>query len=116
MKIKIFGRIWTLDFVHPSVLPKGDVADCDLPLAPGKSIPNKTIRISEDITGEYLLDTLIHELLHASHPHMNEEFVNALATDVARCVWRPEVLRRVLDDPRAKKIVLELLNESHADG
>lgn len=114
MKIKVFGKIWNLDFVHPSVLPKGDVADCDIPIAPGKAIPGKTIRISEDITGEYLLDTLIHELFHASQPQLNEEFVNSLATDIARCVWRPEVLRRVLNDPKAKKTVLELISADHS--
>ncbi len=112
MRIKVFGRIWNLDFVHPSVLPEEDDADCDVPITPGRSIPNKTIRINEELKGEHLLDTLIHELFHASQPHLNEEFVNTVATDIARCVWRPEVLRRVLNDTRAKKTVLELLNES----
>jgi hypothetical protein len=115
MKIKVFGKIWNLDFVPPSVLPKDSVADCDVPVAPGKPMPGKTIRISDDLEGEYLLDTLIHELCHASQPHLNEEFVDTIATDIARCVWRPEVLRRVLNDPKAKKTVLELLSESHAD-
>ena len=110
MKIKVFGKIWTLDFVPPSVLPKDEVADCDLPIAPGKSIPNKMIRISDNLTGEFLLDTIAHELVHAAAPHLNEEFVETIATDIARCVWRPEVLRRVLNDPKAKKTVLELLH------
>lgn len=48
----------------------------------------KEIRISAQVRGELLLDTLVHELLHAAGWNLSEEFVAEFASDVARVLWR----------------------------
>ena len=56
---------------------------CEAPTAPEKEM---TINPRQkDIA---LLDTLIHESLHACHWDMDEEAVEETATDIARLLWR----------------------------
>lgn len=43
-----------------------------------------TIEICKGQTGERLLDTLIHEFLHAAFRDLDEESVTEAATDLAR--------------------------------
>jgi hypothetical protein len=42
------------------------------------------ILIDADMTGELLVDTLIHEMLHICLPDIKEEAVTATATSLAR--------------------------------
>jgi hypothetical protein len=55
---------------------------CDHPGTPGREI-----WISSTLTGQNMLETLIHELLHASYPDLNEDAVNATARDIATVLW-----------------------------
>lgn len=49
---------------------------------------NDTIRISDDLVGEILLDTTIHEATHACYPFLEEGFVELMSTGIARLLWR----------------------------
>ena len=82
--MRINGNDYILEWVQPR---GGPVAfhrgDCDPPEA-----TNPTIRICATLQGEELLDTLIHECLHASaFQILDEEYVLATATDIARELW-----------------------------
>lgn len=92
MRLKILKRWWILEWVKGFKL-KGE---CDAPTTNGKKI-----RIKSEIKGELLLDTLIHEQLHAAAWDMSEEWVNDTATDIARNLWRLGY-RRVSDDKSSK--------------
>jgi hypothetical protein len=81
MKLKIFGRVWTLQFV-PS-LPDGQRGTCDAPTA-----RNKIMAIRRSLKGELKLDTLIHEQLHAADWYRDEEWTGQVATDIARNLWK----------------------------
>lgn len=48
----------------------------------------KEVRISGDMKGEKLLDTIIHEALHVGCWDLDEEVVEEVATDIARLLWR----------------------------
>lgn len=99
MRIRILGKAWTLSFVAyvggkrtkrgPGKF--GDYGQCDDPDSAG----TKRIRIREDLRGELLLDTIIHEMLHAANWHIDEDHVNRLATDMARTIMRKAVWERI---------------------
>ena len=50
--------------------------------------PGKQIRIARNQTPVDLLDTLIHECLHAAIPDLSEDAVNDSATDIAKVLHR----------------------------
>lgn len=104
--------MWELRFLPTAELPKGYCGECDAP-----DVPGKEIRISDELKGELLLDTIIHEAMHGALFHLGpcEAFIERAASDIARIVWKPEVLRKVLDDPKAKSIILEAIRESVAE-
>lgn len=57
---------------------------CDPPDNPGK-----TITVERKLSGKLELDTIIHELIHASlWEVLDEDFVERMGTDVANAVWR----------------------------
>ena len=60
---------------------------CDQPENPG-SDDDRQITISTDQTDRQLLDTTIHESLHALYPAMSEDDVTTGGTDIARFLWR----------------------------
>jgi|694.fasta_scaffold55221_7 hypothetical protein len=79
-RITIKGRRYTLR----QAAMKDSCGQCDHPTAPGPEI-----RISKKLRrGELLLDTLIHEALHASNWDLSEEFVDQFGSDMARILWR----------------------------
>lgn len=81
-QIKISGRSWQLRFVSGGEFEmEKQLGECDSPTA-----KNKSIRIANDIDGELLMDTVIHEMTHAAFPMIGEDFVEQFATDVARVV------------------------------
>lgn len=62
---------------------RGQVGSCDPPTEPAKEI------IIDPSQGEFeLLDTLVHEALHAVMWDAAEEAVEESATDIARLLWR----------------------------
>lgn len=82
-RIKILGQNWRLRFVRYPELGKKTAGDCQ--------VSTKTIRVATDMKGPKTLDTIIHEMLHASQWCLSEEHVCALATDITRTILRPEI-------------------------
>lgn len=58
--------------------------ECTYPVNGGPG----AVTIREGLAGSILLDTLIHELLHAAYPELAEGRVRRGATDIARVLWR----------------------------
>ena len=76
MRLCVRGKSWTLEWA-------------ELDGADGEThYPGREILIDDRITGHRLLDTLIHEGLHAALPHLMEHDVTRAATDIARVLWR----------------------------
>ena len=106
MRIRILGKTWNFRFGTVAEMPR-DFGACDPPHTRGKEI---TVR--EDIRGRLLADTVIHESLHAGAWHqLDEEFIERLATDVSKLLWRPEILRRLLDDDEVRAALAETVAE-----
>lgn len=83
VRTTIAGRRWRVQFVAQRVLGRGTRGDCDAP--PGR---HPTIRVSRSLGGRLSLDTLVHEVLHASRPELDEMAVSSSATDIARVLWQ----------------------------
>ena len=76
------GKRWRLVSV-PSRRLDHDRGECENPTSSGK-----TIRINRELSGEGMLDTLIHEALHACLWDLDDEAVEPTAKDMARMLWR----------------------------
>jgi hypothetical protein len=79
MRVKILGKFWDLRFAS-NLANRGD---CDDPRVRGKAI-----RIAAGLGDEELAEVAIHECLHAAGWHIDEEFVEQFAADVARVLHR----------------------------
>lgn len=86
MHVALLGKRWRLRFA-PNLANRGD---CDAP-----TLPNKEIRISSALDGEELLEVLVHEFTHAAYWHLDEEYVEKFAKDVARELTRLGFTRQV---------------------
>jgi hypothetical protein len=62
---------------------------------PGK--PNREIRLLAGERGKDLLDSVIHESLHAAGWHIREEFVEQFAQDLANVITTPGIWERITD-------------------
>ena len=85
-RIKILGKIWRLCFVKYPEL--GTTAYGDMRSPPDGP---RRIRVKTGMSPLRTLDTIIHEMLHASNESLDEEHVNTLATDIARTILRPDI-------------------------
>ena len=92
MKHRLFHKIWTIVFVAPSLLrgkkkcKRGEEAthgDCDDPAS-----KNKKIRIANNLGPMEQMDAVIHECLHASDWFKDEAWIDVVATDIARLLWK----------------------------
>jgi hypothetical protein len=81
VKLRILGRFWGLSFV--SRLKDHSRGECDPPCLPGKEI-----RVLSKLRGEERLEVLLHEMLHAAQWHLDEAYVEVIAADMARALWR----------------------------
>jgi len=80
MQITLLGKRWRLAFCSNLK----DDGDCDAP-----ETPNKTIRIKQGLDPKDELETLIHEMLHATDWHKDEkDWIEPVARDIARVLWR----------------------------
>ena len=75
------GRRWAIRFLPR--LPEGAHGEID----PNDN-PCKQIRIALDQSPEAMLDTLLHECLHACVPDLSEDAVDETATDIAHLLYR----------------------------
>lgn len=57
---------------------RGSMGECDY--------ESRTIRICTSLSGVDLLDTLIHEVIHARWPDLSEEAVEEVATTLAQII------------------------------
>ena len=90
-RVPIAGRRWRVKLVPAREMPRDALGDCDHP--PGR---HPTIRIRRNLPQRELLDTAVHEVLHASLPSLSEECVTETAHDIARVLfslgWRRKAL------------------------
>lgn len=93
----IAGKRWKLSFVTARDLPRGTVGLCDPPDTVGK-----TIRILKGQTPRDELDTIIHEVLHASMWDVCEEKVLEFASDLERILTRLGYKRELNATEKAK--------------
>ena len=77
-KIRLRGKVWKLEFVPR--LDNGAYGECDEP-----DRPRKGIRIATNQSKSDMLDTVVHELLHACLPDLSEDAVHDTAADIS-CV------------------------------
>ncbi len=89
MRVRILGKHWNLRFV-PVLGEK--LGDCQHPEA-----AEKQIRIRSNLRGDELMETVIHEALHAANWHLDEEFVSDFAHDVTRLLKRKTIWERITD-------------------
>jgi len=78
------GRIIDLRFLSASEMPRSTLGDCDA----GRSRKRYVIRVKKSLEGRLRLDTIVHELLHALHPELEESVVEDSATAIARVLWK----------------------------
>jgi hypothetical protein len=81
MIVTVRGHRWRLIFRER--LASGACGECDPIGQPGKQIVVSTLQTQTD-----LLDTIIHELLHAALPDLCEESVEETATAIAVVLHR----------------------------
>jgi len=78
MRITILGKRWNLRFV-PWRRGRSTYGYCEHPAEPGKEIV-----ITDGHSDQLMLDTLLHEFLHAGAWNLSEETVDQWSTDVSR--------------------------------
>ena len=81
MRVELRNRRWNLEGIE--YLQDGSCGSID-PI----DAPQKRILIALNQTPQDLLDTIIHECLHACVPDLAEESVTESATDIARVLFR----------------------------
>lgn len=81
MRVRILGKVWEFAF-DPSI-HRDYHGFCDRP-----TTPNKRIRVRSTLRGQEQLATILHEMLHAADWHKDEEWVETVAEDLARALWR----------------------------
>ena len=80
MRLLVRGRVWSL--IEWGGFPEDQNGDCDAP-----NTKSKQIRLRKGLTGKFLLDTLVHEILHAALWDLGEGPIATLANEVARALW-----------------------------
>lgn len=83
MRVRILDQSWTLKFV-PREEIRGDDGECSDPRTKGPL----RIQIADDLEGRDLIETLIHEAIHAGDWFKDHEWVDPFAADLARLIWR----------------------------
>lgn len=80
MHVTILGKRYRLSFVRR----RSDyLGTCDPPGTPGK-----TLKIVKGLDEAETLDVILHEILHAADWHRSEEWVDQVATDISKILWR----------------------------
>lgn len=92
MHITILGKRWELKFLDGRKMPDA-LGACEPP-----DSPRKEIRVRKNLAGVQALDVLIHETLHAADWTKDEEWVEQVATDIAKMLWKLGYRRKGHDD------------------
>lgn len=75
MRARIAGKPWRIQF-----LPVRYDGQCLL--------NRRVMEIRRSLDGRKLMETMVHEALHAAHWQIDEEYVHETAADIARILWR----------------------------
>ena len=105
---KVAWRVWRVVFTRD--LPKDLDGLCDSPTKDGRPRRGKKIQIRENLQGKELIETVLHESLHAALDCINEEYVEQTASDQANLICHEEVLKRLLACPVIRRKVLDILH------
>jgi len=81
-RVTILGKRWTLRLV-PKTERRDHFGKCDHPES-----ADKTITVEGNHDDERVLDTVLHELLHAGAWNLDEAVVSQWATDAAKILIR----------------------------
>ena len=87
-RVKINEQRWTVKFVR-RIQVDGEpcYGVCD--------VAKREIRLERGLTGQQLLDTVIHEIMHAAGWNLDEQFIEQTATDIATALTHPRVMERL---------------------
>lgn len=89
-RVRIGDRLWRIRFREARAMGR-DWGRCDHP--PGR---HPTIEIRRSLSELNILDTLVHEILHAARPELDEEAIDKTAACIARALYQTG-WRRTLD-------------------
>ena len=84
----IRDRIWTVKFVRK--IRNGGIDCWGL-----CNVEKREIRLASGVAGQDLVETLIHELLHAHAWHIDEEFVAEASEAIAAVLYHPVVREKL---------------------
>ena len=79
---KLGGKLWTIQFATP---PEGDWGLC--------VYDDRLIYVEPEASEFRLLDTLIHESMHATLPFVEDSYINAASTEITRMLMDRGLLR-----------------------
>ena len=102
IRVKIGRQYWKLMFVKSL---SGAYGETDSPA--GK---NKTIRVRRRLKQDVLLDTIIHELLHASEWAAGEEWIDKLATNMSQVLILAGWSRRQIKSSTKQEQLIKLIH------
>lgn len=94
VRVKVLGRYWGMIFGGTG--PNED-GRCDAP-----EIPNRRICLRKSLRGDDLLETVIHEVVHAAAFHVDEEYVTEFAADLTRILKTKAIWSRIMEQPKPR--------------
>lgn len=81
--IKINKKNWKIKIVKSTEMSQSSLGECD---HPDQKKPEIWVKRSQKPID--LMDTIIHEVLHAVRPELSEEAVLDTATTIAKALWK----------------------------
>ena len=94
MRVKVLGKYWSM--VFGGTKPDED-GRCDAP-----EVPNRRIYLRKSLRGDVLLETVIHEVVHAAAFHVDEEYVSEFAADLTKILKTKSVWSRIVEQPKPR--------------
>ena len=82
----IEGNIWAVEPCRRREMGCDSDGECDY--------ENLTIRVYRDLMPGLMLETVIHEVIHAQQPDMTEEAVERRAREIARVLIKTGIFKR----------------------
>jgi len=81
--IKIKDKNWKIKIVKSTEMSPTSLGECD---DPARSKPEIWVKRTQKPID--LMDTIIHEVLHAVRPELSEDAVLDTATTIAKALWK----------------------------
>jgi hypothetical protein len=92
MKLSICGNTAELSFVRGPLRMQGK--SCYALIDPPDNVPRR-VRLLKSLKGQRLTEVIVHECLHLAGWHIDEDFVEQFASDVAEILHFPEIQERI---------------------